>query len=233
MKKHIPNLLTLCNLSCGALGIIRCLAGSPTEAAYLIVLATIFDFFDGFSARMLKVTSPIGKELDSLADCVTFGVLPSIIMYTLMTNALSTTQLSAKWALLGLIMASFAAFRLAKFNTDTRQSEQFIGVPTPANALLIASFPLIIAHEGYLAEYLQIFHILAAITLTMSYLMIAELPLLALKFKTFDWKSNYSRYVLIIGALLCLAILRFDGVPLAIILYICLSVFSKYKVSAA
>ncbi|TAF34426.1 MAG: CDP-diacylglycerol--serine O-phosphatidyltransferase [Cytophagales bacterium] len=231
MKKHIPNLLTLSNLFCGAAGIVRCMEGYPTEAAYLIMLAAVFDFLDGFVARMLRVSSPLGKELDSLADCITFGVLPSMIMYTLMLRALSTTGLDSKWAFTSLFMALFAAYRLAKFNIDTNQSEQFIGVPTPANALLIGSFPLIIAHNGFLASYLQVFHFLGAITLLMSFLMTARLPLLALKFKSFDWRTNYMRYVLILGSLVCLLLLRFDGIPAAIGLYVLISVFGKYKPS--
>ncbi|OZA56958.1 MAG: CDP-diacylglycerol--serine O-phosphatidyltransferase, partial [Sphingobacteriales bacterium 39-40-5] len=142
MKKHIPNSVTCLNLFSGCLGIVFAFQGNLIWASYAIVIAAVFDFFDGMLARLLKAYSDIGKELDSLADMVSFGVLPSVIIYQLF--ALSPQiDFGADWlSFSAFIIAVFSALRLAKFNIDTRQSENFIGLPTPANALLIASFPL-------------------------------------------------------------------------------------------
>ena len=139
MKKHIPNALTSANLLCGMIGIVYVLGGEINFGAYFIFLAALFDFLDGFVARMLKVSSDIGKQLDSLADLVTFGVLPSFILFKMVE---SNTEI---WILpfLVLIVAVFSAVRLAKFNIDERQSDRFIGVPTPANALLISTLPFL------------------------------------------------------------------------------------------
>ncbi|HQS50964.1 MAG TPA: CDP-diacylglycerol--serine O-phosphatidyltransferase, partial [Daejeonella sp.] len=148
MKKHIPNSVTCLNLFSGCLGIVFAFQGNLIWASYAIVIAAVFDFFDGMLARLLKAYSDIGKELDSLADMVSFGVLPSVIIYQLF--ALSPQiDFGADWlSFSAFIIAVFSALRLAKFNIDTRQSENFIGLPTPANALLIASFPLIIADSN-------------------------------------------------------------------------------------
>lgn len=229
IKKHIPNTITSANLLCGCLGIVFCFEGQLETAAYLMGLAMLFDFADGFVARLLKVSSPIGKELDSLADMVTFGVLPSIIMFHLMKGVACNPEkctglISAPYfPYMAFIIAIFSAVRLAKFNVDTRQSDSFIGVPTPANAFLIASLPFLISDYSIISEP----KVLLAITLVMSYLLVAELPLLALKFKNYGFKDNVFRYLLIISSLVYLIVFQYAGIPMIIVTYILLSVFNN------
>src|SRR6476620_6072036 len=139
MTRHIPNFLTCCNLICGCLGIVFVLEGRLVPAAYFVWAACVFDFFDGFAARMLKVSSPIGKELDSLADVVSFGVLPAMVMYTMIGN--STTSPALPY--LGFMIAVFSALRLAIFNIDETQTDSFKGLNTPANSFFITSLPLL------------------------------------------------------------------------------------------
>ena len=222
IKHYIPNALTCSNLVCGCLGIIEVLEGNLIWAPYLIWLAAIFDFFDGFAARALKVSSPIGGELDSLADMVTFGVLPSLVLFALLKQATLP-----EWVpYLALIVAIFSAIRLAKFNVDTRQTTSFIGVPTPANALLISSFPLIILnHPDW--EFMHHPAFLLAVAFIMSFLLVAELPLFALKFKDYSWSHNRIKYIFLVLSLLLIIFLNFVAIPLIIILYVFLSLFNK------
>lgn len=222
MKKHIPNALTCGNLFCGFLGISCCFEWSLVWAAYFMLYAVIFDFFDGFVARALKVSSPIGKELDSLADMVSFGVLPAFILYKLVQN--QGGMLEAYGA---VFIAVFSALRLAKFNIDTRQSDSFIGVPTPANALLIGSLPLIVEYHPELSQIATHFYLLYAIMIVMPFMLVAELPLIALKFKTYDFAKNRIKYVLLISSLVLLIIFKFAAIPLIIALYIILSVVNN------
>jgi CDP-diacylglycerol--serine O-phosphatidyltransferase len=245
IKKHIPNFLTCCNLFCGCLGIIYAFddtglifGGYKYQnliiCSQLIFLACLFDFFDGFAARLLKVSSPIGKELDSLADVVTFGVLPGLILFKLIYHSISYQDW---WYLreystlpyIGLIIPIFSALRLAKFNIDTRQSDSFIGVPTPANAILIASFPIILNQDKFsiLIDLLTNPFWLIAIAFVMSFLLVAELPLFALKFKNFKWAYNQIRFSFLIASLLLIIILTWTAIPLIIILYILLSVIEN------
>ncbi|MEN7548993.1 CDP-diacylglycerol--serine O-phosphatidyltransferase [Rapidithrix thailandica] len=223
MKKHIPNLFTCGNLTCGCIGIDLCFQGNLTMAAYMMLFAGIFDFFDGFVARLLKVSSPMGKELDSLADMVTFGVLPGFIMMKFLYNGPMDNPL-AYAAYVALLIPVFSALRLAKFNIDTRQSEQFIGVPTPANAFLIGFIPLMAAEFPQYAHLLQQEWLLISIIVVMSLLLVAELPMLSLKFKSFAFASNMWRYLLILGAVGLVALLGFAAIPLVIFYYIILSV---------
>ncbi|AFM04429.1 phosphatidylserine synthase [Bernardetia litoralis DSM 6794] len=239
MKKHIPNFLTCCNLFFGCIGIIFSFNKNLEFAAYCIGIAAIFDFLDGFVARMLKVSSPIGKELDSLADCVTFGVLPAFIMYQLMISASLEkvtqnlvegqipTAMDSYLPYIALLIAVFSALRLAKFNVDTRQSDSFIGVPTPANAILIGSIPLILLQNSTYSSVILNPILLVILTIVMSLLLVAELPLFALKFKSFAFKGNEIRYIFILSSILLLAFLQFLGVPLIILLYVLLSVVSN------
>ncbi|MCP4521040.1 MAG: CDP-diacylglycerol--serine O-phosphatidyltransferase [Cytophagales bacterium] len=226
IKKHIPNAITSGNLLCGCIGIVLCFEGELELAAYLMGLAMVFDFADGFVARLLGVSSPIGKELDSLADMVTFGILPSIIMFHLMEgvtcNSKTCTGIvpSPYYPYLAFIIAIFSALRLAKFNVDTRQSDSFIGVPTPANAFLIGSLPFLIKDFPFIAHP----KILFAIAAIMSFLLVAELPLIALKFKNYSFKDNAFRYILIASSILFLVFFQYAGIPLIIITYILLSV---------
>ncbi|GAA4431791.1 CDP-alcohol phosphatidyltransferase family protein [Ravibacter arvi] len=224
MKKHIPNSLTLANLLCGCVGIIQIFDGEPREASYWMLLAAVFDFFDGFVARLLKVTSPIGRDLDSLADVVTFGVLPSFILLHLAEQSGPSV-----WNYGVLIVAAFSALRLAKFNNDPRQSDRFIGLPTPANGLLIASFPFIAAGSGPLSDWIGTQWFILAAAVVSAALLVAELPLLALKFKGFQWRGNQYRYALIASSLVLLPVLKWSAVPLIAILYLALSFFANLK----
>lgn len=223
MKRHIPNALTCANLLCGCVGIVEVFHNNMLLACGLIGLAAVFDFFDGFAARLLHVSSPIGKELDSLADVVTFGVLPSIIIYQLLVR--SVPGLEELWIPnLAFLIAVGSALRLAKFNIDPRQSDSFIGVPTPANALLVASLPFIIRFHPEWESVIVSTPTLLIFTVVMSYLLVAELPLFALKFKSFGWQGNEVRYSFIVASVLLLAILGVLAVPLVVALYVLMSV---------
>jgi CDP-diacylglycerol---serine O-phosphatidyltransferase len=244
IKKHTPNFLTCCNLLCGCLGIVFIFQGSLNISAYLIFIACMFDFLDGFAARLLGVSSPIGKELDSLADVVTFGVLPSFLVFSLINKSILALSYASPFipdyfveqiasetitltSLLAFSIAVFSALRLAKFNIDTRQSESFIGVPTPANAILIASLPLILSQYPSLSNLILNPYFLIALSLIMSYLLVAELPLFALKFKNFKWTGNEIRFIFLALSILLLAILKWLGIPIIIFLYIILSVLNN------
>jgi CDP-diacylglycerol---serine O-phosphatidyltransferase len=224
MKKHLPNSLTSANLICGMLGIVFVLNGQIKFGAYFIFAAAIFDFLDGFVARMLKVQSEIGKQLDSLADLVTFGILPAFILFKMVEDNTDIPYLPY----LVFIMGVFSAIRLAKFNIDERQSDRFIGVPTPANALLISTLPFLSEKSVFFENQLQNPFVLIAISFVMSYLLVAELPLIALKFKDFSFSKNIFRYFVIALTLISLILLGIAGIPFAIILYIALSVMEAW-----
>lgn len=228
IRKNIPNALTCGNLLCGCIGIIEAFHSNLLLSCVLIGIALIFDFLDGFIARLLKVSSPIGRDLDSLADMVTFGVLPSVIVYQLLMQ--SIPDLYGIWkAYPALIIAIFSAIRLAKFNNDPRQSDSFIGVPTPANAMLIASLPLIVHTQGEFWKNLIInTNNLLIMSVVMSLLLVAEIPLLALKFKSFAWKGNEIRYVFILITIALLLALQIVAVPFVLILYLAISLLSNF-----
>jgi CDP-diacylglycerol---serine O-phosphatidyltransferase len=251
MLKHLPNAMTCGNLLCGCLGIYVTFQdsyfGLPlfeqlSLASLLILVAAVLDFGDGFVARLVHATSAIGKELDSLADMVTFGVLPAFIMHRLLDEAhilyhfggsddiegepvFRTVTLYV--LLLPLLLVVFSALRLAKFNVDTRQSEQFIGVPTPANAMLIASLPLTLNYQHQYTTWILNPYLLSAYIVVMSYLLVAELPLMAFKFKSFAWADNKIKYSFLIAAVALLVILKFAAIPLIILLYILLSLMVR------
>lgn len=225
MKKHIPNGITCLNLLSGCIGIVFAFGGQLEYASYAIFIAAIFDFADGLVARALKAYSEIGKELDSLADMVSFGVLPSVIVYQLFLKAPQVGAVSLYLNLSAFLIAIFSALRLAKFNTDTRQSENFIGLPTPANALLIASLPMIL--EGgnfFLTSYILNPFFLFLFSLGMGILLVAEIPLMSLKFKSYRVSQNILRYALIASALLLILIFNFAAVPIIIFIYFLLSI---------
>lgn len=225
MKKHIPNSITCLNLFSGCLGIVFAFQGNLTWASYAIVIAAILDFFDGMLARLLKAYSDMGKELDSLADVVSFGVLPSVIIYHLFGLSPQLEFGSIWLSFSAFIIAVFSALRLAKFNIDTRQSENFIGLPSPANALLVASFPLIIIESNtYFGDLILNQWFLLIFSLIMSMLLVAEVPLISLKFKTLNVKENLLRYVLIFSSVALLVFLKFEAVPIIIIIYFLISV---------
>jgi CDP-diacylglycerol--serine O-phosphatidyltransferase len=193
-------------------------------ASYLIWLAALLDFFDGFFARLLKAYSPMGKELDSLADMVSFGVLPSLILFMLIKE--STTNIYLPF--LALIMAAFSALRLANFNIDQRQSETFIGLPTPANAIFISSLPIIIYYQDmFFSLYLMNVWVLVFITLVFSFLLVAELPLFSLKFRNYKWSENKIRFSFLIISILVLLFFKIIAVPIIIALYIIVSLIQN------
>jgi len=224
IKKHIPNALTSLNLLSGMIGIHFVMVNGPFYGFYFIIAAAIFDFFDGFAARMLKVQSPIGKELDSLADLVTFGVLPSFIVLLLLESVSSSDWLPY----IAFVIGIQSALRLAKFNIDERQADSFIGVPTPANALFFSTLPLLGTSVLWVGNGLENPWLLTGLTLLFSYLLTAELPLLALKFKHFNWKGNQWRYLVLVISGLSILTLGFAGIPIAVLSYICLSLVNNW-----
>jgi len=225
MLKHIPNLLTISNLICGCIALYFTFHNNLVFAAYLIGLAAIFDFMDGAAARLLKVSGPMGKELDSLADMVSFGVVPgSVVFHLLEASSLST------YSFIALAIPSFSAYRLAKFNIDERQSESFIGLPTPVNCLIFISFPLISTFhaDSFIASIIEMPEVLIGLTIILSLTLVSEIPLFALKFKNLKFADNKLRFVFIGLAILLLALLQFSAIPLIVILYLILSlVFRK------
>jgi len=225
LRKHVPNAITCANLFSGCVGIVFAFKGELVIAAYAIFLSAIFDFFDGLASRVLKSFSGIGKDLDSLADIVSFGVLPAVIMYQLFLEARQIHDVSPWLNFLAFLIAVFSALRLAKFNVDTRQTENFIGLPTPANAILIASFPIIIsAHNPYYTPYLQNPYILSVFTLVMCSLLVAEIPMMSLKFKNKDFNENIYRYLLLLFSAILILFFKFAAIPVVILIYIILSI---------
>lgn len=234
IKKHIPNAITCCNLLCGCLAIVQAFEGNLVYTAYLVGLAAIFDFFDGFAARMLKVSSAIGKDLDSLADMVTFGVVPGLVMFQLLKTSLITGnedfqvfKNNSFLVYLPFIIIIFSALRLAKFNNDTRQTESFIGLNTPANSMVICSLPLIINQHPEIGTLLNPY-VLCVLSVGLSLVLVSEIPMFSLKFKHFKWKGNEIRFIFLALSLLMLTTLQFLGIPLIIILYVLLSLLTNY-----
>ena len=239
MKKHIPNLFTLGNLFCGTLAVIYALKADYDTTVILILVAVLFDFVDGFAARLLGVSGELGKQLDSLADMVTSGVVPGIVMFQLLKgNYFSTRTLSFlnngsdELGYIGLLLTLAACYRLAKFNIDTKQSDSFIGLPTPAMSLFVVSLPIVQQNSDIeiVTSALSNTYALIGITFILSYLMNANLPLLALKFKSFEWKDNEYRFVLILISMILLIILKTLAIPLIIIAYILISLLKNVMV---
>jgi CDP-diacylglycerol--serine O-phosphatidyltransferase len=217
--RHVPNALTSANLICGCLGILS-VFNYPIESAYFVWAACVFDFFDGFAARMLKVSSPIGKELDSLADVVSFGVLPAMAMY----RWIEQNAESGWMQYLAIMIAVFSALRLAKFNIDENQSDSFIGLPTPANALFLTGLV-------FLPESLRVVvftgPVLIGITIVFSLLLVSPIHLFALKFQNFNWLGNEIRFTFLAMALLLIVFYQAGALPFIILSYIVISLVSK------
>lgn len=224
MRKHIPNLLTISNLICGCIALYHTFQGNLIIAAYLIGLSALFDFMDGAVARILKVAGPMGKELDSLADMVSFGVVPGAVVFYL----LETSHLN-NYAFIALVIPAFSAYRLAKFNIDQRQTDKFIGLPTPANTVVFLSIPLISHFQPnhLITSIVEMPEVLLFLTILLSICMVAELPLFALKFKNLNFEDNRIRYIFILLAIIALSLWHFAAIPILILLYILLSFFSK------
>ncbi len=236
LKKHIPNTFTSLNLFSGCLGIVQVFDNNFTLAAIFMLIAVVCDFADGMLARLLNAKSPLGLQLDSLADVVSFGVLPGLIVMKLMSQSVDIPQCHiAKTNLcqfLALVIPVFSALRLAKFNIDTRQTDSFLGLPTPANAIFFGSLPLIIQqslnNDSYAgaAAFLSSWWVLAALTLIFSALLVSEIPLFSFKFKNLAWKSNQVRYIMVVASFLLIIFFRFVAIPLIIVLYILLSLIT-------
>lgn len=271
MKKHIPNIITLGNLTCGLLAIVSVFNETFVLAGYLILLALVFDFADGFAARMLKVQSDLGKQLDSLADMVTFGVAPGILIFFILKlpftegsyfeknilgfHHVSSESLNSFWRLvidygiyLVFLIPLMSAIRLAKFNLDESQSDQFKGLPTPASAALFASIGMVYfdfigitnspfdwKQSGFIInenQLLVITGLVLIVTILISFLLVSQIPLIALKFKTFGWKGNEVRFVFLglclVTILLALLISNvFVAVPIIILLYLIISIINN------
>ncbi|TDQ08339.1 CDP-diacylglycerol--serine O-phosphatidyltransferase [Pedobacter metabolipauper] len=227
IKKHIPNAITCANLFSGCIGIVYAFNGSLETAAYFVLLSGIFDFFDGMAARLLHVKSDIGKELDSLADMVSFGFLPGIVMFKLLQ---SSDYASPYLPYAGFIITVFSALRLAKFNIDTRQTEDFIGLNTPMNTLFIVSLPFI--QKDY-PEIINSTLLLITLTALLSGLLVSEIRIFSLKFSSVAWKQNQLKYIFLILSALLVPFLKFAAVPFILVLYIGLSIlhFRKNKVT--
>ena len=238
IKKHIPNLVTLGNLFCGTLATIYAVNGHFKETALLVVLGIFLDFFDGFFARILKVSGELGKQLDSLADMVTSGVVPGIVLFYLLgNNELGSNEITNEYLIasflpfIGLLITLAACYRLAKFNIDTRQSESFIGLPTPAMSLFVVSLPLVQMHTeiDVVKDLIGNNYFLIGVTILFSYLMNAELPLFSLKFKNYGLKENLFKYILIAISIAMLVTFEYLAVPIIIMSYILLSMVNNLK----
>ena len=202
--------------------------GLYATAFLFIVIGAVFDFFDGMSARLLGVSSPIGKELDSLADCITFGLAPSAIIYTFLSTQpwLELVPVVGRYVpYTAFVLAAFSALRLAKFNLDERQTTSFIGMPTPANALFWAS--LIVGSEGWLSSSPLTVAAVVVMVFVCSWLLVAEIPMFALKFKTWGWRGNGLKYVFIATSAVLLAVFRLSGFAAVVAWYVLLSVLSN------
>lgn len=238
IKKHIPNAITLLNLLAGLLALIHAFNGNYSEAFSLVCLGIFFDFWDGFFARIWKVQSPIGLQLDSLADMVTSGVVPGLVMYKILGgiqenqsqyNLTPETSYMGVVPYLGFLITLASCYRLAKFNVDTRQTDSFIGLPTPANALLIMSIPMIHLNSEFewLVDFLSNPYVLVGITVLSAYLLNAEIPLFSLKVKNFSWEKYKMQVVFLILSVILIVLLEFIAIPIIILLYVILSVVNN------
>ncbi|MBD0833112.1 CDP-alcohol phosphatidyltransferase family protein [Aestuariibaculum sediminum] len=250
MKKNIPNALTLLNLFCGCIAVIYAVNDQFSHAALFVFLGVFFDFFDGFAARKLEVSSALGLQLDSLADMVTSGVVPGLVMYKMLDLSteepllnrffrewdsglkVSEFELSAL-PLIGLCITLASAYRLAKFNLDDEQKTYFKGLPTPANTLLIISFPLIIEYQDseFIENIILNTGFLIGMTALSCYLLNSNIKLFALKLKDFSYEANVSLYRFLILCVILLIVLQFAAIPIIILLYILLSYFNKLTIN--
>ncbi len=247
IKKQIPNLFTLLNLLSGIIAVMMALTDKLVEAAFFVFLGIFFDFFDGFFARKFNVQGELGKQLDSLADVVTSGVAPGLVMFQLILFSvkqqwfmeLSYANMNS-WQdysdtfyyfipFIGLLIPLASAYRLANFNIDERQTSSFIGLPTPALAIFVLSLPLILqySNQQFFIDLILNKYVLIIITLLGSYLLNAEIPLFSLKFKNYSWGENKVKYIFLILTLILLISLKTVAIPLVIILYVSMSIIDN------
>lgn len=244
MKKHIPNIITLLNLFCGTIAVLFAVEGNLFMAAVFVILGIVFDFFDGFAARILDVKSELGLQLDSLADMVTSGVVPGIVLFKLFEKSLGNfpysydftakdwdTGITSIVPLVGLLVTLASCYRLANFNIDSRQTESFIGLPVPANTLFILSLPMILLTNDvtWVNDLILNPWFLIGLTLFSCYMLNAEIPLFSLKMKTYGFKENAVKYVFLIISVIMLILLQFMAIPLIIVLYVLISLFMNLK----
>lgn len=222
ITKHIPNTITSLNLFSGSVGVVMAFQANYQIALACMLLAAVFDFCDGLSARALHAYSSIGKELDSLADVVSFGFLPATMVYQLLTVASDNAYLP----FVAYIITVFSALRLAKFNVDERQTSSFIGLATPANAIFWAGLAASYHQYAELYPYAVIILILL-----MSFLLVAEIPFFSLKFKNLKWKDNSTRFIFLIVSVVLLLVLRLDAFMWIILAYI-LMAFAAWAMAA-
>lgn len=246
LKKQIPNIFTLLNLLSGIVAVLLAVTDKLVEAAFFVFLGIFFDFFDGFFARKFNVEGDFGKQLDSLADMITSGLVPGIIMFQLIlysTKEKYFMQISSEignWdgyaetyfyfiPAIGLIIPLASAYRLAKFNLDERQSSSFIGLPTPALSLFVVALPLILHYSNFqfFIDLINNMYVLISITILGSYLLNADMPLFSLKFKNYSWRDNQIKFVFLISSIILLFLLKVAAVPILIILYLVFSAFEN------
>lgn len=245
VKQHIPNTLTLANLTSGVVAVIMILQGEYVLASLFIFVAAVFDFLDGTAARLLDARSELGKQLDSLADIVSFGVAPAILMFQLLSagcegscNILERYGITPYFALL---IPVCSAIRLAKFNIDLSQEENFIGLPTPANALFFASLPLILMLQDtlqplvnlqFLVDFLSNSRVLAILTVLFSYLLISDFRMFSMKFKNGKWNGNEHKYIFLFTSLVLAFLFSFQAIPLILLVYFVLSMIFQRRLTA-
>jgi len=238
IKQYIPNTLTTFNLLSGLISLTLTFEGNYVYASFFIFIAAVFDFLDGNAARLLKAYSELGKQLDSLADVVSFGVAPGIMIFRMMSdqcagssNALEQMHITPYFAML---IPVCSALRLAKFNIDLRQEVNFIGLPTPASAIFFASIPLVLytqpvlfslIHLDFLITFFSNTRILTILAVFFSYLLISEFKIFSMKFKSLVWNGNQLRYVFLISSLVLFVLFFLSAIPIIIILYILISIF--------
>ena len=237
--KHVPNFITLCNLASGLIALIYAFDTHYQMAFVWVCIGIFFDFWDGFFARILKAQSPVGLQLDSLADMVTSGVVPGLVMYQMLAGIADMREeynLSSDNFYLGIlpyvgfIITLGSCYRLAKFNVDNRQTDSFIGLPTPANALFIMSLPVILAHsdgDSFIFSLLSNPYVLIGITLLSAFMLNAEIPLFSLKVKYFNWETNKIQVIFLVVSILLLFFFQYIGIPLIILLYVIMSVINN------
>lgn len=230
IKRHIPNTVTCCNLLSGCIASVMAFQAKYEAAILFIILGAVFDFFDGMLARLFKVSGPLGKELDSLADDITFGFAPAVIVFSLFKEVhypdfmQSVTNIFPYTA---FIISAFSALRLGKFNIDTRQTTSFIGLPTPANALFWGSL-VVGGYDFLISDSFNAIYLFCLVIL-MSLLLVAEIPMFSLKFKNLTWKDNQTSYIFIIVCIPLLVVLGISGFSAIILWYILLSLVTKKK----
>src|SRR5690606_38751882 len=231
LRPYVPNTITLLNLFSGCIALHFAFQQNYLFAFYFVALGIFLDFFDGFFARMFHVSGPLGVQLDSLADMVTSGTVPGVVMFLMMSN--SSGSDGEGWVglfpYLGFIITLASCYRLAKFNIDTRQTNSFIGLPTPANALFIISLPLVLQQSDSLLVLglLTDRWLLLGITLLSAYLLNAEIPLFSLKIKKFSFRENSLQIIFLLMSVVLLIAFRYSGVPIVILLYVLLSVITN------